>query len=260
MTNTPGRVVIKKATFENIEEKVEEIFGEFDISWNGKKVLVKPNVIGPFPKEKHATTHPLMAKAVVDCLESTVENGIFFVGLQGGYTEVDNPKLEDPSFDVPLYFVDGVYVGSPTLVEVESELSDYIETRIVNCVDSLDVEYDEDEINAELSIKDGKVITDLDFPLMVAYEGSSTILDEFYVEVDSDFKKRFEAAKEYVEEQKLSLDDLRTSSLDDITIRNDLEVEVYVYADDNVVFKFVGDEVHPSFSNYTFVFGIKYDW
>jgi len=180
--------------------------------------------------------------------------------LQGGYTEVDNPKLEDPSFDVPLYFVDGVYVGSPTLVEVESELSDYIETRIVNCVDSLDVEYDEDEINAELSIKDGKVITDLDFPLMVAYEGSSTILDEFYVEVDSDFKKRFEAAKEYVEEQKLSLDDLRTSSLDDITIRNDLEVEVYVYADDNVVFKFVGDEVHPSFSNYTFVFGIKYDW
>jgi len=197
---------------------------------------------------------------VVDCFESTIQNGIFFVGLQGGYNEVDNPKLEDPSFNVPLYFVDGGFIRFPSLENVESELSDYVETRIIDCVDNLEVEYDEEDINADLSIRDKKVVANLDFPIRVSYSGSSTVLDEFYVEVDSDLKKRFGAVEEYVEEQKLKPDYLRIESLDRIANESDLNVETYVYTDDNVVFKFVGDEVHPLFSNYTFVFAIKYDW
>jgi uncharacterized protein (DUF362 family)/Pyruvate/2-oxoacid:ferredoxin oxidoreductase delta subunit len=65
-----SKVVIKRADFDNIESKVKEIFEDFPKDFNGKKVLVKPNIIGAFSPEKHATTHPLLAKAVVDYLES----------------------------------------------------------------------------------------------------------------------------------------------------------------------------------------------
>jgi uncharacterized protein (DUF362 family)/Pyruvate/2-oxoacid:ferredoxin oxidoreductase delta subunit len=44
---------------------VDKVFEHFPNSWAGKKVLVKPNILGPFKPEKAVTTHPSLVRAVV---------------------------------------------------------------------------------------------------------------------------------------------------------------------------------------------------
>ena len=187
------------------------------------------------------------------------------MGLQGGYYEVEEPKLGGVFFDVPLYFVNGTYVRFPTLDDVESNVSAYVETKIFNCLnnfsafDNLEIEYKENETNVSLSITDGNVFADLFLPIVLSRGESRIIKDEFYVKVSSDFKNSFDAAEEYVEVQKLEPNNLRIGYLDNITKEAGLKVEVEIYSDGNALFMFVGDEADSLFSKYTFIFGIKYN-
>jgi uncharacterized protein (DUF362 family)/Pyruvate/2-oxoacid:ferredoxin oxidoreductase delta subunit len=52
--------------FEELKEKAG--FGNFEKSVRGKKVLVKPNIIGPFRQQQAATTHPELVRTVVNWL------------------------------------------------------------------------------------------------------------------------------------------------------------------------------------------------
>lgn len=52
-------------TEESITKVVLKIFQTFQRDWNGKKVLVKPNILAPRKTEQGITTHPLLVKAVV---------------------------------------------------------------------------------------------------------------------------------------------------------------------------------------------------
>ena len=48
---------------------IETIFQTFPFSFEGKKVLIKPNILGPHPPEKGVTTHPSLVKALVIALK-----------------------------------------------------------------------------------------------------------------------------------------------------------------------------------------------
>jgi uncharacterized protein (DUF362 family) len=53
----------------NLPELIDKIFREFQVDVKGKKVLIKPNIVSPFPPEKGATTNPAVVGAIVDkCL------------------------------------------------------------------------------------------------------------------------------------------------------------------------------------------------
>jgi uncharacterized protein (DUF362 family) len=54
------------SAFEELKEKAG--FVNFEKSVRGKKVLVKPNIIGPFRREQAATTHPELVRTVVNWL------------------------------------------------------------------------------------------------------------------------------------------------------------------------------------------------
>ena len=76
---------------------------------------------------------------VLDCIEEIVENRLFFISLQGGYSEANPPRIEEAFFNIPFYFINGTYIQSPTLGGVESGLSDYIESQIINCVNDFSI-------------------------------------------------------------------------------------------------------------------------
>ncbi|MGC8810516.1 MAG: DUF362 domain-containing protein [bacterium] len=61
----------------------KKIFAHFPLPLQGKKILLKPNILGPYPPEKGITTHPSLVRALVDFLKK--EGAICFVG--------DNPGL-----------------------------------------------------------------------------------------------------------------------------------------------------------------------
>lgn len=63
-------VLIQKANYSDIQEKVEAVFERFPMDLSGKKVFVKPNILGPYKPEKSVTTHPSLVRAVVRVLKS----------------------------------------------------------------------------------------------------------------------------------------------------------------------------------------------
>ncbi len=64
----PPRVLLFDAAYDDLAGVVRRILGEFPLSWSGARVLVKPNMLGPYPPERGVTTHPALVAAVVDAL------------------------------------------------------------------------------------------------------------------------------------------------------------------------------------------------
>ena len=69
--HSPNRptVLVLDADYSQAEKVVEKIFQAFPFSFEGKKVLIKPNILGPHPPNKGVTTHPSLVKALVIALK-----------------------------------------------------------------------------------------------------------------------------------------------------------------------------------------------
>jgi uncharacterized protein (DUF362 family)/NAD-dependent dihydropyrimidine dehydrogenase PreA subunit len=48
---------------------VEKVLETFPLPWRGKRVLLKPNMLGPYPREKGITTHPSPIRSLVKALK-----------------------------------------------------------------------------------------------------------------------------------------------------------------------------------------------
>jgi len=64
-----ARVTIYKANYADVENAVERAFDDFRPAVEGRTVLVKPNILGAVPPERHACTHPSLVRAAVRALE-----------------------------------------------------------------------------------------------------------------------------------------------------------------------------------------------
>ncbi len=65
------RVFLAEASYDqSLRSLVEEIFETFPRNWQGKKVLVKPNILAPHPPESAVTTHPALVRCLVEVLKS----------------------------------------------------------------------------------------------------------------------------------------------------------------------------------------------
>jgi uncharacterized protein (DUF362 family)/NAD-dependent dihydropyrimidine dehydrogenase PreA subunit len=84
-TPTPSQpsILVLDADYPRMDGVVEEILEAFPLSWSGKRVLIKPNLLGPYPPEKGITTHPSLIRSLVKALKK-----------RGATCEVgDNPGL-----------------------------------------------------------------------------------------------------------------------------------------------------------------------
>ena len=81
-----SKVLIHPATYENVRQAVDRAFEVFPLALQGKKVLIKPNVLRAAAAAEGITTHPAVLRAVVEKVE-TLGPAAIVVG--------DNPGLFD---------------------------------------------------------------------------------------------------------------------------------------------------------------------
>ncbi len=62
------KVYIESTKKVHIQEIIDNALDTSSLNFSGKKVLVKPNILGPFPVEKGVTTHPAIISAITDSL------------------------------------------------------------------------------------------------------------------------------------------------------------------------------------------------
>ncbi len=63
-------VMIRPAEYDSCQPVIDEIFAFFDPPLQGKKVLIKPNVLRDAKPEESVTTHPAILKAVIRAVEA----------------------------------------------------------------------------------------------------------------------------------------------------------------------------------------------
>jgi uncharacterized protein (DUF362 family)/Pyruvate/2-oxoacid:ferredoxin oxidoreductase delta subunit len=78
------RVLIHPAAYENVDEAIDRVFDLFPLELQGKKVLIKPNVLRSSEARESIVTHPSVLRAVVNKVE-TLKPASIIVG--------DNPGL-----------------------------------------------------------------------------------------------------------------------------------------------------------------------
>ncbi len=81
--NPRPSVLVLDAEYARMEEVVEKILYAFPLPWKGKRVVIKPNILGPSVPAKGITTHPALIRALVQSLKK--QEAICLVG--------DNPGL-----------------------------------------------------------------------------------------------------------------------------------------------------------------------
>jgi uncharacterized protein (DUF362 family)/NAD-dependent dihydropyrimidine dehydrogenase PreA subunit len=79
----PPTVLLLDSDYSQMGKVVESIFQTFPFSWNGKKVLIKPNILGPYSPERGITTHPSLIHALVIALRK--EGASCIVGDNPGH-------------------------------------------------------------------------------------------------------------------------------------------------------------------------------
>ncbi len=79
-----SKVLIHPATYKNLRQALDRSFGLFHLEFEGKRVLIKPNVLRGSEAEEGIVTHPAMVRAVVEKVE-TMRPASIVVG--------DNPGL-----------------------------------------------------------------------------------------------------------------------------------------------------------------------
>ncbi len=78
-----SKVLVIDASYKNVASALDTVFEQFPLDVRGKSVLVKPNILGPYPPERHVNTSPAVVEAVVKRL----------VSAGGKVTVSDNPGV-----------------------------------------------------------------------------------------------------------------------------------------------------------------------
>lgn len=65
-----SKVLIHPATYENLHQALDRSFELFPLEFQGKRILIKPNVLRGSEAEEGIVTHPAMVRAVVEKVEA----------------------------------------------------------------------------------------------------------------------------------------------------------------------------------------------
>lgn len=63
-----SRVLVLDADYNSMDTAVRRVFERFPVEVDGRRVLVKPNMLGPYGPATHVNTHPAVIRALLDLL------------------------------------------------------------------------------------------------------------------------------------------------------------------------------------------------
>ena len=115
-----------------------------------------------------------------ECLKSTLENGIYLVGMQGGFVETPAMSFETNFSIIAYSYLTGRNLF-PNITKVESQLSDYINTMLPQCVDFSkwpDFTVSANQVKSNVMILENEVLADANWPLTIE-KGSTYQLNKF---------------------------------------------------------------------------------
>ncbi|MEW6355667.1 MAG: DUF362 domain-containing protein [Planctomycetota bacterium] len=117
-----NRAIVCNASYANkdrLQGVISDILNAFALDVQGRSVLVKPNILGPFEAERGITTHPAVVHAIV--AEVTRQGGRVMVG--------DNPGIYSKGSNIRCAMTCGIYEVCAEVFTNLGERPTEVETR-----------------------------------------------------------------------------------------------------------------------------------
>ncbi len=181
------------------------------------------------------------------CLEKTTKAGAKRIALQGGYF---NPPAGSPDFysvKIPYYWDDGNKM--PSIDVLEDELSSYIESAMIGCLDNFsairDLGYDVDAetVSADAEISDNRIDVGLDYEITAKLGDTAFSGYRFSASVPSDLGMLYKKAEALMSAQEKMPDSIPWSDavalggFEGLLMSNNRYM--YTFAEDDLVYAFL---------------------
>jgi len=226
-----------------------------DIS-DTKKTEVETSTTLPFTFES-------IKLFINSCLDDTAENGIYFLGLQGGYYDSDSIISGELKLKIPYYWYQGED-KMPSKEEIEIELSRYVKDKLPECINDFDefkkqgYEINAGDINVISKINEEDVDVKLEYPIESTIGSEVFKIDEFLLNLDFNFNEKYNIVKRIMEEQKKTPNSVPLGFIAYSAFNNNFTFENIYLDNDDVFYMFIFEREAKDPFIYTFL--ADYNW
>lgn len=188
---------------------------------------------------------------VEECIENVGAEAVYTIGLGGGYYFIPELSIDE---GIPYYYYNGED-KMPTKEEIAEQISQYVDADLFFCTEGFisftNYEITYDEIKTTTTINDEGVVIDVNYPIKIKKENSTTLIEDFNnIEIPVRLGVVYDSASEIIRQQ--TSDGICLSCASDEATENDLYIDIFDYDDSTVIFT-ITDE-NSIINNQTFEF------
>lgn len=180
-----------------------------------------------------------------NCLEKTAEQGILFIGTQGGYYNLTEEYIVTDYSSVP-YYLQKEKEEIPSKEKIASEIARYIEDNIFYCIGNFsEIEKEgftlvEAPPSADVMIDDYAVQVDLDLPIKIIKDNAEIELPKFSKTISSSIGKIHDLAVKIIDMEKQDPGWIDLSSISNTEFKVDIIPEteedmIYIIKDNQQI-------------------------
>jgi len=204
---------------------------------------------------------------VEECIRDVGERVIYRIGQEGGYLIPPNlstsfaPNFSAEHVGLPYYYLSDGKNYMPSKKEIENEISTLINDNLFGCIKNFEnfpeFEITSGEIKTNTKIKNDEVILNVDYPIKIIKDKSTTILKEFKnIKIPVRFGIVYDSVYELMQDQ-LNYEDRCLSCMWNVAIKNDLRINMIDY-EEIVIFIIRDENSELNGEFFKFMFANKY--
>lgn len=192
---------------------------------------------------------------VQECVEERAEITIKIISEGGGY--YFPPKFSTNS-GVTYYLKDEKNY-MPSKKQIENEISENLAQNILGCAgnfsDFPDYIIERGNLSIKTAILNNKIDLDVNYPLTIKKENSSSLLQNFDVSLPARIGSIYDSVQQIVNS---SSEDLCLSCIAGISLENELSIDTFDYENNSVIFTILDNKSIINREPLKWVFAIEY--
>lgn len=182
----------------------------------------------------------LIVSFVEECMDETLNETIYVVASNGGYSGYSYLSRESNENDVG-YYILGNKNYFPSKELVESQMKEYFDRKFFLCIDDFsnfeNYNIEQGVLNTYIQIEEREVRMSAEYPLAINQDESTALVEEFESIVPSRLSVVYDSVADYMNQQK----NIKGICLGcfNVATRNDIYVDMQNYYDKSVVLTFI---------------------
>tara|TARA_Y100000034_G_C6886885_1_gene407312 strand:+ start:87 stop:818 length:732 start_codon:yes stop_codon:yes gene_type:complete len=195
---------------------------------------------------------------VQGCIEEEGAETIYTIGQNGGY--FFSPELSTDS-GVAYYYSNGKNF-MPSKEQVEKEIDILVNEKLFFCtrnfVDFTNLRITQKEIKTQSEINENNIILNVNYPISIVKGESTSLIENFEVEILVRLGIVYDSIEKIIQEQ-LTHEDICLSCLLDISLENDLYIEMFNHDNETIIITFKDKNSKINNETFVWIFANKYE-